>query len=233
MAAQQLLPANSTPLERQAAQALAQIQRVPIPLRQLCNPDTCPVELLPYLAWAFSVDRWDGKWSEAAKRAAIRSSHYIHSRKGTIGALRRVVEPLGYLIEVLEWWQTTPNGVPGTFAIKVGVLETGITEEMYQELTWLIDDARPVTRHLTGLAISLETTGSIHIFASTYDGDEIDVYPPVLRDIEITGVIGAVGREHTIDTLETYPPIPGAIDLACYVGVAGREHSIDTLDIYP
>ena len=135
MSAQQLLPGNSTPLERQAAQALAQIQRVPIPLRQLCNPDACPVDLLPYLAWAFSVDRWDSKWTEAAKRAAIRSSHYIHSRKGTIGALRRVVEPLGYLIEVLEWWQTTPLGVPGTFAIKVGVLETGITEEMYQELT--------------------------------------------------------------------------------------------------
>lgn len=233
MAAQHLLPANATPLERQAAQALAQIQRVPIPLRQLCNPDTCPVELLPYLAWAFSVDRWDGKWSEAAKRAAIRSSHYIHSRKGTIGALRRVVEPLGYLIEVLEWWQTTPNGVPGTFAIKVGVLETGITEEMYQELTWLIDDARPVTRHLTGLAISLETTGSIHIFASTYDGDEIDVFPPVLRDIVATGVITAPGREHTIDTLDIYPPVPGVINLKCYIGAAGREHSTDTLDIYP
>ncbi|NWC43715.1 phage tail protein I, partial [Pseudomonas tolaasii] len=189
MTAQQLLPGNSTPLERQAAQALAQIQHVPIPLRQLCNADTCPVDLLPYLAWAFSVDRWDSKWTEAAKRAAIRSSHYIHSRKGTIGALRRVVEPLGYLIEVLEWWQTTPLGVPGTFAIKVGVLDTGITEEMYQELTWLIDDARPVTRHLTGLAISLETQGVLNICVALYEGDEIDVYPPVMRDIEVTGTI--------------------------------------------
>ncbi|QPO19607.1 phage tail protein I [Pseudomonas sp. Y39-6] len=204
MAAQQLLPGNSTLLERQAAQALAQIQRVLIPLRQLCNPDTCPLEILPYLAWAFSVDRWDSKWTEAAKRSAIRSSHFIHSRKGTIGALRRVVEPLGYLIEVLEWWQTNPLGVPGTFAIKVGVLETGITEEMYQELTWLIDDARPVTRHLTGLAISLESTGVLNIFASVYEGDEIDVYPPVMRDIEVTGTIDVVGREHSIDTLDIY-----------------------------
>ncbi|ANF85157.1 Tail protein I [Pseudomonas antarctica] len=204
MGVQQLLPGNSTPLEHHAAQALAQIQRVPIPLRQLCNPDTCPVALLPYLAWAFSVDRWDSKWTEAAKRAAIRSSHYIHSRKGTIGALRRVVEPLGYLIEVLEWWQTTPQGVPGTFAIKVGVLDTGITEEMYQELTWLIDDARPVTRHLTGLAISLETQGVLNICVALYEGDEIDVYPPVMRDIEVTGTIGIVGREHSIDTLDVY-----------------------------
>ena len=98
-----LLPINASDLERQAAHALTQIQRVPIPLRQLWNPDTCPTELLPYLAWSLSVDRWDSKWTEAAKRTAIRSSHYIHSRKGTIGALRRVVEPLGYLIEVMKW----------------------------------------------------------------------------------------------------------------------------------
>ncbi|NWB21515.1 phage tail protein I [Pseudomonas sp. D4002] len=205
MGAQHLLPGNSTSLERQAAQALAQIQRVPIPLRQLCNPNTCPVPLLPYLAWAFSVDRWDSNWTEATKRAAIRSSRYIHAHKGTIGALRRVVEPLGYLIEVMEWWQTAPEGAPGTFALKVGVLDTGITEEMYLELTWLIDDAKPVTRHLTGLAISLESTGTVFIGACVTDGDEIDVYPPTQRDIEVSGYVRLGGREHNIDTMDIYP----------------------------
>ena len=200
-----MLPGNACDLERQAAQALAQIQRVPIPLRQLWNPNTCPTPLLPYLAWSLSVDRWDGNWSDATKRAAIRASFFIHSRKGTIGALRRVVEPLGYLIEIIEWWQTAPEGVPGTFALKVGVLETGITEEMYQELTFLIDDAKPRSRHLTGLAISLESTGNFHLFASVTDGDEIDVYPPVLLDIQVSGRFGAVGHEHTIDTLDIYP----------------------------
>ena len=199
-----LLPPNASQLEQLAAQALARIERVPIPIRDLVNPDRCPVDLLPYLAWAFSVDRWDSKWSEATKRQVIKTSYYVHSRKGTIGALRRVVEPLGYLIEVLEWWQTVPEGVPGTFAIKIGVLDTGITEEMYQELTWLIDDARPLTRHLTGLAISLETQGQLNIAACLYEGDEIDVYPPVMRDIEVTGYFGVIGREHSIDTLDIY-----------------------------
>lgn len=205
MADAPLLPSNSTPLERQAAQALAQIQRVPIPFRTLYSPDLCPLPLLPYLAWAFSVDRWDSKWTEAAKRAAIRSAYYIHSRKGTIGSLRRVVEPLGYLIEIIEWWQTVPVGPRATFRLKVGVLDTGITEEMYQELTWLIDDAKPLTRHLTGLAISLETTGSVHIGACITEGDEIDIYPPTQRDIEVTGYIHQGGREHQIDTMDIYP----------------------------
>lgn len=199
-----LLPRNSKQLERLGAQALAQIQRVPIPLRQLGNPDTCPADLLPYLAWAFSVDRWDSKWPEDTKRAAIRAAYFIHSRKGTIGALRRVVEPLGYLIEVLEWWQTLPEGVPGTFALKVGVLDTGITEEMYQELTWLIDDARPLTRHLTGLAISLASSGGFYMGACVYDGDEIDVYPPPAHDIDIGGSFGMGGRQTSIDALEVF-----------------------------
>nr|WP_238939138.1 phage tail protein I [Pseudomonas fragi] len=200
-----MLPRNACDLERQAAQALAQIQRVPIPLRQLWSPDTCPTDLLPYLAWSLSVDRWDSKWLESTKRAAIRASYFIHSRKGTIGALRRVVEPLGYLIEVIEWWQTVPEGTPGTFALKVGVLDTGITEEMYQELTFLIDDAKPVSRHLTGLAISLETIGQINVFAALYEGEEIDVYPPAPRDIKVTGHFGPAGREHQIETLDVYP----------------------------
>lgn len=198
-----LLPINSTQLERAIEAASA--DKTVIPLRSLYNPATCPVHLLPHLAWAWSVDRWDDRWTEAAKRNAIRSSFYIHSRKGTIGALRRVVEPLGYLLEVIEWWQTVPEGAPATFALKVGVLESGITEEMYQELTRLIDDAKPVSRHMTGLAISLETQGTINIGVAVYDGDVLDVYPPAERDIEVTGYIGVAGREHSIDTLDVYP----------------------------
>ncbi|WP_122524642.1 phage tail protein I [Pseudomonas viridiflava] len=198
-----LLPLNSTSLER--AIEAATDETTQIPLRTLYNPQTCPAHLLYHLAWAWSVDRWDEEWSEPVKRAAIAASFYIHEHKGTIGAIRRVVEPLGYLIEVMEWWQTVPEGVPGTFALVVGVLDTGITEEMYYELTALIDDAKPVSRHLTGLAISLESKGVLNIAVALYEGDVIDVYPPVMRDIEVTGTLGVAGRETSIDTLDVYP----------------------------
>lgn len=198
-----LLPLSSTQLER--AIEAAMVEKTEIPLRTLYNPDTCPAHLLPWLAWTWSVDRWDTRWTEAVKRSAIRSAFYVHAHKGTIGALRRVVEPLGYLIEVLEWWEMKPKGIPGTFALKVGVLDTGITEEAYLELERLIDDAKPVSRHLTGLAISLETQGAINIGVAVYEGDVIDVYPPVQRDIEVTGYISVAGREHSIDTLDVYP----------------------------
>ncbi|KHA73080.1 phage tail protein I [Pseudomonas neuropathica] len=197
-----LLPLNSTQLER--AMEAAFFEKTIVPLRDLYNPDTCPVHLLPHLAWAWSVDRWDYRWSEATKRAAIKASYYIHKHKGTIGAIRRVVEPLGYLIEIVEWFKTVPEGVPGTFALKIGVLDTGITEEMYQELERLIDDAKPVTRHMTGLAISLETQGNLNVGVTLYDGDELDIFPPEMQDIEITGSFGVVGREHSIDIMDIY-----------------------------
>ncbi|MGA4473878.1 phage tail protein I [Ectopseudomonas chengduensis] len=204
--AARLLPGNAHELERHAAEALAQIERVPVPLRDLWNPDTCPVELLPYLAWAFSVDRWSPSWPESAKRAAIRSAYFIHSRKGTIGALRRVVEPLGYLIEVREWWEEVPAGVPGTFRLLIGVLDTGIDEAMYQELSFLIDDAKPLSRHLIGLAIGLEVRGRTYIGAAAVDGETLTVYPYAPGPIEVSSpAVLLGGAVHTIDTMSIYP----------------------------
>ncbi|WP_027908741.1 phage tail protein I [Pseudomonas sp. URMO17WK12:I4] len=201
-----LLPSNGTQLERLAAQALAQIELVPVPIRDLLSPTRCPVELLPYLAWAFSVDRWESSWSEATKRQVIASAYYVHAHKGTIGALRRVVEPLGYLIRVTEWWQEKPEGVPGTFRLDIGVLESGITEEMFESLTLLIDDAKPVSRHLTGLAIVLETRGRTYVGATALHGDTTTVYPYEPGPIEVSApAILQGGAAHIIDIMSVYP----------------------------
>ena len=196
-----LLPSGTTRLVRAASVAMAQAVELPVPLRTLWNPDTCPAPLLPYLAWAFSVDRWDQNWTEATKRAVIKASFFVHQHKGTIGAIRRVVEPLGYLIEVIEWWQTQPNGARGTFRLRVGVLDTGITDEMYQELERLIDDAKPLTRHLVGLAISLESRGQLQLGVASYQGDIMTVYPYTPSEIVVTGITALGGGTHTIDTL--------------------------------
>lgn len=196
-----LLPTGSTPLEKAASVALAEFMLLPVPLRDLWNPWRCRENLLPYLAWALSVDRWEESWPAQTKRRVIASSFYVHKRKGTIDALRRVVEPLGYLIEVIEWFQSNPRGPRGTFRLKVGVLETGITDAMYQELERVIDDAKPLSRHLIGLAISLESRGSVFVGAASFQGDVMTVYPYTASELLVTGFIGAIGATHTIDTL--------------------------------
>ena len=194
-----LLPVGSSVLEVAAAEACKKIEEIPVPLRRLWNAKTCPLALLPYLAWAWSVDRWDQGWSESTKRSVVAASEYVHRHKGTIGSLRRVVEPLGYLIRIVEWWQT--NDEPGTFRLDVGVLDTGITEEMYNELERLIADAKPCSRHLIGLSINLDTSGAIPVTAACYTGDELTVYPYIAEKITVSGP-GYTGMAvHIIDNL--------------------------------
>ncbi len=195
-----LLPSGSSSLEVAAAEACAKIETLPVPLRRLWSVQDCPAELLPYLAWAWSVDRWDSGWSESTKRAVVAASEYVHRHKGTIGSIRRVVEPLGYLIRIIEWWKT--GDVPGTFRLDVGVLDTGITEEMYNELERLIADARPCSRHLIGLSINLDSTGGLPTTAACYSGDELTVYP-YTPEIITAGGSGYTGAAvHLIDLTE-------------------------------
>ncbi|MGA4210550.1 phage tail protein I [Ralstonia nicotianae] len=201
MSSATLLPPNATPLERRAARAGARIERVPVPLRDLWNPATCPADLLPFLAWSFSVDRWNPAWPLTTKRAVTAASYFVHRRKGTIGALRRAVEPLGYLIRVIEWWQTNPPGPRGSFRLDVGVLQTGIDEAMYVELERLIDDAKPCSRPMLGLQISLEVRGTQATSAAAYLGDVLTVYPYEPPDIVVSGTAAVSAASHAIDTL--------------------------------
>lgn len=205
MNSRSLLPDNASPLEHNLAQTGSLIEQVPVPLRSLWQPDSCPASLLPYLAWAFSVDRWDESWPEETKRQVIAASFYIHQHKGTIGALKRAVEPLGFLIRVTEWWQRQPEGIPGTFALEVGVREQGITEQMYAELERLIDDAKPCSRHLIGLAVSLQSNGYLWFAATNYTGDTLTVYPFIPDHVYSAGRDCRGAALHLIDTLRIAP----------------------------
>lgn len=113
-----LLPASSTVQERAIDLTTARIERVPVTIRDLWSADLCPNNLLPWLAWAVSVDVWDPTWSEYQKRQAIRDSVGLHRRKGTAGALRQSLAP--YDVQVIEWWQDSPKGIPYTFSLIAG-----------------------------------------------------------------------------------------------------------------
>ncbi|UCV02305.1 phage tail protein I [Dechloromonas denitrificans] len=91
-----LLPPSSTPLERAIDRTgAARLAAQPAIIGGLWNAATCPVDLLPYLAWAVSVDEWDNLWSEEKKRAIIAEAPEIHRTKGTPSAIRRALAALG------------------------------------------------------------------------------------------------------------------------------------------
>ncbi|HEN4834241.1 phage tail protein I [Klebsiella pneumoniae] len=167
---------GSSVLEQRAAEACAVISDLSVPLRDLWNPWRCPVKFLPYLAWAFSVDRWEETWSETEKRQAVSDAFWIHQRKGTVAAVRRVIETLGYSMTLQEWWEVADPA--GTFRLEVDLNDIGITESMIKELERIIGDAKPVSRHLSQITIATKSQGVAYIGAAAFVGDEISVYPP-------------------------------------------------------
>ena len=176
MISSHLLPLGSTPLEKHAAEILKTAVENPVIIADLINPERCPPQLLAYLAWAFSVDKWDENWTDEVKRIAIKQAFFVHKHKGTIAAVKRVVEPIGYLVELNEWFAMQPQGKAGTFSITVEVPETGLNEQTYNELVRLVNDVKPVSRHLKQLAIAVSPTGTMNVFLGQQTGEIITVY---------------------------------------------------------
>ncbi|MFS3155103.1 phage tail protein I [Klebsiella pneumoniae] len=170
-----LLPPGSSALERRLAQACSGISDLNVPLRDLWNPWKCPAKFLPYLAWAFSVDRWEETWTETAKRQAVSDAFWIHQRKGTVAAVKRVIEGLGYSMTLEEWWEVADPA--GTFRLEVDLCDIGITEPMIYELERIIGDAKPVSRHISQLTLSARSDAQTFIGAAVFDGEVITVYP--------------------------------------------------------
>lgn len=90
------MPPNSTKLERALEQVAANALDLPVIIKQLHNPDTCPTVLLPWLAWSLSVDEWDKDWSEENQRQTIKDSRQIHRQKGTKASIRRILASIGF-----------------------------------------------------------------------------------------------------------------------------------------
>jgi phage tail P2-like protein len=125
-----LLPRNASPQERAMSSSMSRVSDVPTPIRDLWNPDSCPNDLLPWLAWALSVDEWNPDWTDLAKRNVIATSVEVHRKKGTIGAVRKVLENFGLVPQSLtEWWQTSPQGTPHTFVIRAPFAATPAAQQ--------------------------------------------------------------------------------------------------------
>ena len=197
---QSLLPSSASQFEAFAAQSGAAILSIAIPLRQLWQAEQCPTPLLPCLAWALSVDRWDSEWPEQTKRQVIKESFYIHRHKGTNAALRRAVQPFGNVTAINEWFAY--NGQPGTFSMEIAITGRGITEQLYHEMSRVIDDVKPVSRHLTALKLLLESQGNAFYACQQFDGNELTIYPYSPEVILSSGQFFNAATVHFIDITE-------------------------------
>lgn len=170
-----LLPPSAGAWMRNTEAVTAKLSAITVALRTLWTPTDCPVDLLPYLAWALSVDRWDKNWPAEKKIAAIKQSYWLHRRKGTRAAVRRVIEGMGFSATFEEWFNV--GGTPGTFRLEIDVNDVGLTPKTLDELNRLIGDAKPVSRHLENMTITTRSNGVAHVSAAIFTGEVSSVYP--------------------------------------------------------
>ena len=111
-----LLPPNATKFER-ALEHGARPEPLATPAAVIDDPRACPAELLPWLAYGFSVDTWDADWSEAAKRDAVANSIEMHRRKGTRLSVESVLTRFDELVQLVEWHEAQPRRPAHTFDV--------------------------------------------------------------------------------------------------------------------
>ena len=117
-----LLPPNAQLVERALEAGTARLADVDAPIAPLWDPATMPVDQLPYLAWAFSVDSWDPDWPEATKRDAVARSIALHRVKGTRMSVEAVLARMDDLLSLVEWHEAIPRAAPHTFDVDLPVI---------------------------------------------------------------------------------------------------------------
>jgi len=148
-----LLPPNATQQENQIELAASRISNLAVPIKHLWDPLKCPEHLLPWLAWALSVDEWDNNWPVNVQREVIASSTQVHRTKGTVSGVRRALASLNASIELTEWWQN--GGVPHTAKLTALARnnltpsgDTLLTPQLQAQLWRIVSATKPVRSNI-------------------------------------------------------------------------------------
>lgn len=200
-----LLPPNQTELEAAIANA-TESAVAPDVIAKLWDAENCPADLLPWLAWALSVDDWDESWDEITQRNVIAASIEIHRKKGTVGAVLKALTSLGHEGKLIEWWQKDPLGTPHTFEAEVEIGNRGIDPEALAAIRRQIDAAKPVRSHYE-LRLIGRSNLSAHAAVSCLYGQIIEIQPYQITELTSPDIaVYSTVCVHVTQTMTIYPP---------------------------
>lgn len=180
-ATRDLLPPSATRMEHLTAATLAS-DLTPEVITSTRFADTCPAPMLPWLAWARSVDWWELAESEDQQRALIKASYRLHQRKGTPWAIKEALNVLGFgdstIIEratgrrydgTLSYNGNEPHGDPTRWAVYRVILTRPVTTEQANRIKRLLAEMAPARCHLS--ALDYTSAPVTYNGAATYNGN--------------------------------------------------------------
>lgn len=173
-----ILPPNVSDLEKNLDEAGAsRLNEIKTPVATVWDANTCPIEALPYLAWALSVDYWRSDWPESIQRQVTADSPDYHRIKGSRPAVERAIKNLGFDAKCYEWFEMVPEGEPCTFRVDVFAKDRPITEDMALEIGHSINAAKRDTLHLLDVKINLRSDAKLHLAAFSKVGERLRILP--------------------------------------------------------
>ncbi|MEZ8121050.1 phage tail protein I [Vibrio splendidus] len=228
-----LLPGNLGELERDLDAAIARMEDIKIPISTLWDPWNCPIELLPWLAWAVSVDSWRSDWPEDVRRRVVANSLDLHRIKGTRPAVELAIESLGLDYRLIEWFQESPKAEPGTFKLDIYINDDAYSVTNNSELEQVIDNAKNVRSHLRKINLNLSTEGTAYIGCKHLSGETSCIYPWQLDEIrsEASNYWGTVNQSS--DVLALYPADTVSIILQDSLAMVAFFQGTDVIFINP
>ena len=146
-------------------------------LRWLAHPDKCPSDIIPWLAWAMSVDVWDNNWNDSTKRNVIRESVQVHKNKGTLGALKRALAAFVFAdIKIEEWFEYA--GTPYNFRVYAIFREDGLSMTDAELILSTIMQTKNLRSKLEYFRPELETDNGVPKFGLAFGHlEKTTIYP--------------------------------------------------------
>ena len=116
-------------------------------------------EMLDALAVQFDATNWKDSWSRAMKISVLKNIMANKRKVGTLKAVREAVQALGNNVQIVEWFNDTPQGKPHTF--RVYLLFGGTDAEVTDDVVNAINLAKPVRSHFAIIAKEETKSGII------------------------------------------------------------------------
>ena len=142
-----LLPINLTELLKDLEETGCKITELEAKNKHVFNANLAPENILPWIAWGFSVDDWSDAWEVDIKRNIIKSSVTLHRQKGTIGALKKALSAFNFVdIQIEEWFEY--GGDPYFFKVYFDIPYAGFDINILSEIAKVIQSTKNARSHL-------------------------------------------------------------------------------------
>jgi phage tail P2-like protein len=205
-----LLPINASELLKDLEKTGCKITELEAKNKYVFNADLLSEDILPWLAWGFSVDDWNDAWEVDIKRNIIKTSVTLHKQKGTIGALKKALSAFNFVdIKIEEWFEYGAD--PYYFRVFFAIPYAGFDINILPEISKVIQNTKNARSHLESFKPYLSSGSAQMNLGSFFISKEVTQIDSVIYEeddlIEDNSSIPMIGTFFISKEITTINPL--------------------------